>query len=64
MLRATTMAAAFVNAIVKQDPKQTHWVSRTVIDRAKYTNVGNVQERDVGLHLSNRTAKALGLSVR
>ena len=61
MIRATNMAAAFANAIVKQDPKQTNWVSRAVIDRATHTNIGNVRERDVNLHLSRKTANKLGL---
>lgn len=61
MIRATTMAAAFANAVVAQDPKQKNWVSRTVIDRAMHTNVGNVKERDVNLRLSHKTAVKLGL---
>ena len=44
--RPTTMAAAFVQAVVKQDPKQKNWVSRAVADRALHTKVGNVVERD------------------
>lgn len=61
MIRATALAAAFLNAAVVQDPKQKNWVSRTVIDRAMHTNVGNVSERDVNLHLSHKTAKQLGI---
>ena len=45
--RPTNMATAFVNAVVKQDPKQKNWISRAVADRALHTNVGNVVERDV-----------------
>lgn len=45
--RPTTMAAAFVEAVVKQDPNQKNWISRAVADRALHTNVGNVVERDV-----------------
>ena len=44
--RPTTMAAALVGAIIKQDPKQKNWISRTVADRALHTTVGNVIERD------------------
>jgi len=46
MIRATTMAAAFADAAIK-DKKQKHWVTRTVIDRAMHTNVGNVREVDL-----------------
>ena len=56
MIRATNMAAAFANAVVKQDPKgKKHWVARTVIERATHTNIGNVKERDIVLHVSHKT---------
>lgn len=44
--RPTNMAAAFVAAVVKQDPKQKNWISRCVADRALHTKVGNITERD------------------
>jgi hypothetical protein len=44
--RPTNMAAALVNAVVQQDPKQKNWISRAVADRALHTKVGNVVERD------------------
>ena len=44
--RPTTLAAALVGAIVKQDPAQKNWISRAVVDRATHTKVGNVVERD------------------
>ena len=58
--RATNMAAAFVNAVVKQDAKQKCWVSRAVVDRAMHTNIGDVVEAD-RISVSNKTAALLGI---
>lgn len=60
-IRATNMGAAFVDAVVKTDPKQKNWVSRAVVDRAMHTNVGNVVERDK-IHVSYKTRVELGLA--
>lgn len=59
--RATNMGAAFVNAVVKQDPKQKNWVSRTVVDRALHTNVGNVTEFE-DRAAAHKTAVKAGLT--
>lgn len=55
------MGAAFVNAVVKQDPKQKNWVSRTVVDRALHTNVGNVTEFE-DRAAAHKTAVKAGLT--
>lgn len=56
-IRATTMSAAFVNAIGKQDPNLKNWISRHVAERAEFTKIGNVVERDT-LNLSQKSHRS------
>lgn len=56
MNRATTLAAAFVNAAVAAGGiKSRSWVARNVADKAIHTAVGVVKEKDINVHCSART---------
>lgn len=58
--RPTSMAAAFIDAVVKTPKRDKNWIARTVCDRAEHTSRGVTKEKD-HFNVSFKTAKQVGL---
>lgn len=60
MERATSLAAAFVDASVKAGGmKSKNWIARNAADKALHTKTGVVKEKDIHVSCSARTRTSI-----